>query len=328
MSEPLPPVTPVPETVAPGVDAPGVVAPAPMSAGRLLAGQREQAGLHLAALAATLKVPLHKLQALEEDRLDALGDIVFVRALASGVCRVLKIDAAPVLALLPRSTPVALKDQQGLNTHFKEAGERSEGHGPLGLPISRVTALIVIGLLVAALVVAFVPHREEVASAPQEPVADASVPKDAQAPEPGAAPVQKARAPVAPEALAQAAVPVFPSTSATPVAPASGVPATGGTAADSIAPAPSALPAAPVSATAVDPLVIQARQPTWIQVRDSQGAILTERTLQPGDRYVATGNGPWAVVIGRADGVDVSVRGQAMDLSAVARSNVARFEVK
>lgn len=322
MSEPLSPATPA--TAASAVDA-----PVPMSAGRLLAERREQAGLHLAALAATLKVPPHKLQALEEDRLDAIGDIVFARALASGVCRVLKIDAAPVLALLPRSTPVALKDQQGLNARFKEAGGRSEGHGPLGLPISRVTALIVIALLVAALVIAFVPHREDLAPAPQEPVADASLPNDAQAPGPGAAPARMAPAPVAPEVSAQAAVPASPAALVTPVTPAPGASATDGVAADGIAPAPSApQAAAPEPATAADPLVIQARQPTWVQVRDSQGTILTERTLQSGDRYVAPGSGPWSVVIGRADAAEVSVHGKAMDLSAVARSNVARFEVK
>lgn len=308
-------------------------APAPTSAGRLLAEQREQAGLHLAALAATLKVPPHKLQALEEDRLDAIGDIVFARALASGVCRVLKIDAAPVLALLPRSAPVALKDQQGLNTRFKESGARSEGHGPLGLPISRVTALIVLALLVAALVIAFVPHREDAASAPPESAADASLPNDAQAPMPGAAPVQVAPSPVASQAPTQAAVPASPAAPVTPVAPAPGASAPGASApgsttADNAAPAPAAVQAAPEPAVATEPLVIQARQPTWVQVRDSQGAILTERILQPGDRYAATGNGPWAVVIGRADAADVSVRGQVMDLSAIARSNVARFEVK
>ena len=74
-----------------------------MTAGRLLAARREDAGLHLAALAATLKVPLHKLQALEDDRYDTFDDIVFLRALASSVCRVLKMDAGPVLALLPDS---------------------------------------------------------------------------------------------------------------------------------------------------------------------------------------------------------------------------------
>ena len=35
-----------------------------------------------------------------------------------------------------------------------------------------------------------------------------------------------------------------------------------------------------------------------------------------------------AVVIGRVDATEILVRGQAFDLGAVARNNVARFEVK
>jgi len=65
-----------------------------------------------------------------------------------------------------------------------------------------------------------------------------------------------------------------------------------------------------------------------VQVRDAEGAVLAERPLHNGERYALQGSGPWSVVVGRADAADVTVRGQPMDLSAIARSNVARFEVK
>ncbi|HPH15047.1 MAG TPA: helix-turn-helix transcriptional regulator, partial [Burkholderiaceae bacterium] len=68
-----------------------------VSAGALLRQAREAAGLHIAALAVSLKVPVKKLEALESDRLDLLPDAVFARALASSMCRALKIDAAPIL---------------------------------------------------------------------------------------------------------------------------------------------------------------------------------------------------------------------------------------
>ena len=60
-------------------------------------------GLHIAALAAAIKVAPRKLDALENDRYDELPDATFTRALAQTVCRTLKIDAAPVLALLPQA---------------------------------------------------------------------------------------------------------------------------------------------------------------------------------------------------------------------------------
>ena len=67
------------------------------SAGRLLREAREKQGLHIAALAAAIKVAPKKLELLESDRFDALPDATFTRALAQTVCRALKIDPAPVL---------------------------------------------------------------------------------------------------------------------------------------------------------------------------------------------------------------------------------------
>ena len=70
-----------------------------MSAGTWLRQVRESAGLHIDVLAGALKVPVAKLQALEADDYAAFPDAVFMRALASSMCRALKVDAAPVLAL-------------------------------------------------------------------------------------------------------------------------------------------------------------------------------------------------------------------------------------
>src|SRR3954447_23167119 len=95
------------------------------SAGTLLRQAREAAGLHVASLAVSLKVPVRKLEALEQDRYDQLTDAVFARALASSVCRTLKIDAQPVLDRLPQShAPRLVADRQGLNAPFRAPGDR------------------------------------------------------------------------------------------------------------------------------------------------------------------------------------------------------------
>ena len=70
------------------------------TAGALLRQARQAQGMHIAVLAAAIKVSQRKLEALEGDRLDELPDATFTRALAQTVCRTLKIDPAPVLALL------------------------------------------------------------------------------------------------------------------------------------------------------------------------------------------------------------------------------------
>src|SRR3569833_1462266 len=99
------------------VEAPVV---ADVSAGTLLRRAREASGMHVAALAVALKVPVRKLEALENDRFEDMGDAVFIRALASSVCRTLKIDAQPVLQRLPQTAaPRLVRDTDGLNAPFR-----------------------------------------------------------------------------------------------------------------------------------------------------------------------------------------------------------------
>jgi cytoskeleton protein RodZ len=76
----------------------------PPSPGALIKRAREQAGVHIAAMAVNLKVSVKQLEALEADDFDKLSEPVFARALAAKVCRLLKMDAAPVLALMPAAT--------------------------------------------------------------------------------------------------------------------------------------------------------------------------------------------------------------------------------
>ncbi len=91
------------------------------SAGRLLREARERQGLHIAALAASIKVTQKKLELLEADRFDALPDATFTRALAQTVCRALKIDSAAVLRLLPPPAGYRLEQVgEGLNAPFRE----------------------------------------------------------------------------------------------------------------------------------------------------------------------------------------------------------------
>src|SRR4051794_2894478 len=89
------------------------------SAGAMLRAAREAAGLHVAALAVALKVPVRKLEALEADQYDVLTDAVFVRALASSVCRTLKIAPQPVLERLPQiAAPRLIAKTENINTPF------------------------------------------------------------------------------------------------------------------------------------------------------------------------------------------------------------------
>lgn len=274
-----------------------------MSAGAMLRQGREAAGVQIDMLAGALKVPVAKLQALEADDYAAFPDHVFMRALASSMCRVLKVDVAPVLALLPQGAPIHLPPDRAINASFKDSGRRTAKSGSLEQPKSRLVGIAVAALLLGALAVAFLPL-------------DMGLKDD----KPALAVTPALPAPAAPVVQAAPAEPAEPlPTPATPPAPEAQPVNSTPAAAEQAA----AAPAVPEGL-----LVIHARKDVWIQVRSGTGRVLLQKTLAAGDSYAAEGDPPWRVVIGRADAAEVTVRGQAMDLKAVSRENVARFEVK
>ena len=76
----------------------------PTSPGAMIKSGRERAGVHMAVLSVNLKVSIKQLEALEADQFESLSGPVFARALAAKVCRFVKIDPDPVLALMPATT--------------------------------------------------------------------------------------------------------------------------------------------------------------------------------------------------------------------------------
>lgn len=295
--------------------------------GMLLRQARVDAGMHVDALAAALKVPVYKLEALEGDRLDIFPDAVFVRALASSICRTLKVDAAPVLELLPQSQPPRLSVDKGINAAFKDghAAKRVTSASLAGQPSgTRWVPVVVLLLLVAALVLVFLPRGMDQWRGGETTTAAAVSPAVSSG-APGVRTVEVPEAVVPASATAESAVAPFPAdvASAAPQASPS-VPVAS-------AAAPASVPAVAASAPAAsgsELLVIRARGETWVQIRNQVGGASVQRVLRAGDSLVAQGEPPWAVVVGKASVTDVLVRGERLDLSTIAREDVARFEVK
>lgn len=310
------------------------------SAGTLLRQAREAAGIDLPSLAAALKVSVKKLEALEADRLDQLPDAVFLRGLASSVCRALKIDAAPVLSQLPQSTAPRLDyDESGLNTPFNSPGDVAKT--PFLDRLSRPMVLAALAVLMGALVLIFFPSHEQraelgaiVARAPQSPAA-------AEPSEPAPLPVEVV--PAATSVKAPVAAPVTPVRDTAPhtvAKPAPVVPAPASVAAPAAKPAP--VTAAPAPAAAASSPEVPVRKkvastgivvfrtsgPSWIEVTDAKGAIQLSRQVEPGEPVGASGPLPLNVTIGRADVTEVQVRGKPYPLESVTKQGVARFEVK
>ena len=265
-------------------------------AGALMRRAREALGLRIEVLAASLKVSVAKLEALEAGQLESLSDRVFVRALAASVCRHVKLNPELVLSKLPAASQTHwTSPKTATNTALKH----NEGHPrrPWLEYLFRPVVLAVLALLVGAALITFWPQLR------------ATGWFSAAAPVPTDAPAQVAL-PVAPREVAVAVTPFAPSSAAVPAAPA--VPAS-----------------APVAAVvAPELLVLSARAESWVRVADAKNVVLLQKTLAAGETATVAGAVPLAVTIGRADAVDVQVRGQPMDRAALGSGTVARFVVK
>lgn len=299
-----------------------------VTAGALLRDAREAAGLHIAALAVALKVPVAKLEALEADNFSALPDMVFVRALASSVCRTLKIDPQAVLALLPQGEGPRLSAADvGLNAPVKGFAGRSSA-APFKGAGSRSFVWAVGLLLIGAALMMFLPRGldADLSALLKQPETTTKIPM------PTGNVAQEISVAVGAEQRVPSAAPA--------PAPAAGV-GVELPAGESIKPAgiashpivlPSVEASAPSSAPAADApsgvLAFKARSESWIQVRDAAGALVLQRNLAPNELVSVSGVLPLAVVIGRADATEVFVRGKPYDIGPVSRENVARFEVK
>ena len=321
------------------------------TAGELLRSAREAAGIHLGALAASLKVPVKKLEALEQDRFDLLPDVVFVRALASSICRTLKVDPAQVLGRLPPlDTPKLSQQSASINAPFRSPGD---GPGPsLWAQISRPAVLSGLVLLMGALVLIFLPainpeaisgrpdansaslKRENPIALPTAVVVAASTLVDRASPVTQALEtLAVASAPAGVKGLSAAltagAPPASVSAAAQTAATTPVLPMTNPTLAVSPQVNATPLPAnAALQATPVGIVTFRAKGESWVEVTDAKGVVVLRRTLAAGEAAGATGALPLAAIVGRADATQVQVRGQAFDLNTVSRDNVARFEVK
>jgi cytoskeleton protein RodZ len=75
-------------------------------------------------------------------------------------------------------------------------------------------------------------------------------------------------------------------------------------------------------------VVFKVRGPSWVEVTDGKGVVQLRKTMSIGESIGASGVLPLSVVVGRADVTDVEVKGKPFSLAAIAKDNVARFEVK
>jgi cytoskeleton protein RodZ len=322
-----------PAPVTPAAAAAEPAPPAgPATAGSMIRDARQAQGIDLASLAAMLKIPLRRLEALEADQHDELQGPTFERALAQAACRVLKIDPKPVLALLPQHARNTLEGvTEGINTPFRDG----QGSG-IELPaIVRPVGIIVIVLILAAIALFVVPDgwiarvtkpflNGLAASAPADGGAAAASAPTGITTAPVPLPIASSAAP-APAASAPASAPLAAPVSVAPAAASAAAPA-------AVAPVAAAQGVDEVLAHVAPapniPLQVVASADSWVEVVDAHGRTLLSRTVVAGESVGLDGAMPMRVKVGNVGGTHLKLRGDNVDLTPWTRDNVARLELK
>lgn len=292
----------------------------------MLRAARQQQGLHIAALAAAIKVSPAKLESLESGRYHELLDIAFSRALAQTVCRMLKIDPTPVLAQMPGAPPDALgRVDGGLNMPYRERPGRvvPGDWAPWRHPVLWLVALLLIAaaafVLVPATVVRDLALPGSAATLPVMPPGGAAAAQPAGA-DAGAAPAAGAAS--GPGLAPKTASPGELGINAALTLGAAATPRTELPAATSGAPGVNVNPNANANANA-DAVLLRALQPTWVQAVDGTGQTLMARLLPAGETVEMTVTPPLRLKIGNVSGTELSFRGHRVDLSTATRDNIA-----
>lgn len=92
------------------------------------------------------------------------------------------------------------------------------------------------------------------------------------------------------------------------------------------APAAASVPEATTSGGGVIRMVFD--QESWVEIKDGNGNTIFGQLMSAGSRRSVTGEPPLSVVIGNADGVQLSYQAKVIDLAPHTRVNVARLTLE
>lgn len=283
------------------------VLPVMPAVGAQLRAAREARGIALSEVAATLKLGVRQLEALERGDWQVLPGATFVRGFVRNYARFVQIDPLPLMSQLDAvlEKPVS---------RLGEADSQQTAMPQGGPGISRRDRMVVLsgGLLVvfAALIYFLLPNDLSVWRDSVQELISSLARKDEVAP-------------VAVVEPAPASEPVFPpgTTPQQVMNPQAETPA-----AEAVAPQ-AAMPVAEKSlqvAGAPDMRFVFEKE-SWVEVRDRDGKVIFSQRGQAVSEQSVSGQGPFSLVVGFAPGVKLFWHGQTVDLAPYTRGDVARL---
>lgn len=306
--------------------------------GKTLAAAREAMGWSVEQIADQLKMAVRQVVALEAGDYAALPGPAVVRGFVRAYAKVVRLDPVPLVAQIALDAPeagIAGSIRRDRPASFSEV--RFPSHGKRSkLPVMPILAVVVVAAAgIGAWQFGLVPASLTGASAP---AADTAVLTQAETDaSPSTSVIQDPSVPlisVPPPATATDAAPGAASPAGTgpvqgvgpaPVAPAAATTVTPAAA----VPAP-AVPAAttPAAAAGANPLVLNVREDSWVEVRDAQGKALVRRMVKAGETASIEIAGPSTVIVGKPNAVTATLRGAPVALPPMQGSTISRVKVQ
>ena len=304
-------------------------------AGAQLKAQREALGWPVEQVADQLKLAPRQVIALEAGDMAALPNLAVVRGFVRAYAKVVRLDAAPLVAMIevhpaPAQDPAAPVRREISATfsesRFPSMTQRSSNQTPLWIAGA---VAVVVAAAFGAYKLGYVP-ASLVSSHAEKETAHADVgPVETTLIKPGQdlTPVQTPSVPLI-------SVPPPPGNDTQTGAPATNV-ASAPAAAVPPAAAPATTPAttaavAPAAAAAVgaNTLVLKVEQDSWVEIRRPGSSPLISRMVKAGSTETFDIAGPATLVVGKPGAVQATLRGAKLDLPTVAGGTISRVSIK
>ncbi len=324
--------------------------------GKTLQSQREAMGWSVEQVADQLKLAPRQVVALEAGNYASLPSPAVTRGFVRAYAKLLKIDAAPLVAKIEMNMPP--EAQAGASASIPRREQRPAAFSQSRLQIGGKRSRVPVGLIAGAIALvaagAALWHfglistgqpeadtgavlESPVVTTPgattqggPDPLLNPSVPLIS-VPAPGSENPAPATGPATAPGTAPATSPAT-----TPVAPATTTPAT------APGPAPAATPpgaapatpvaaalAAPAAAAGVNALVFNVREDAWIDVRPAKGGKpLISRLVKAGSTETIEVAEPVKLVVGNPTAVSATLRGASVELPQVPGKTIARLALK
>ncbi|KAB8042478.1 RodZ domain-containing protein [Janthinobacterium aquaticum] len=314
-------------------------------AGAQLKAQRETLGWQVGQVAEQLKLAPRQVVALEEGDVAALPNLAVVRGFVRAYAKVLRLDAAPLVAMI--EVPQAPTQEAVTPVRREMSGTTfSESKFPSMTQRSSNPAVWIAGAVVVVAVAAFGAYKlgyvpENLLAHADKPAEHTGVtaPVETTLVKPGElAPVQTPSVPlisVPPPAGSDSAAQTAASV-VTPAAPPATPPAAAATTPAPVtataAAAPAAVaaeaPAAVPAAAGANALVLKVEQDSWVEIRRPNASPLISRLVKAGSTETFDITGPATLVVGKPGVVQATLRGAKLDLPTVAGGTIARVSIK